>query len=155
MKWNLTATYRQESIPLFLDSPFKPYLFLDSPFEPYVVNPDDRLLTRTNFTVYAFALTENEIESMRLRITDPPLFRPLTTSDKPPIVLGLYLRQYPIMTRAELVRVDGTPEIMPDALKDAPELTVASITFTPHGGCGCPMHHPANPATRDPWARGY
>lgn len=142
-----TATFRVIGIP----NPLNTALF------PIIFSPDDIIRNDHNKTVATittvFQLNDDEIARMRTRITDPALSRLLTQWDKPAKIVALYLRQYYDQPPSELVNVTEIPEVLPEELKDAPDLALNSVTFTPHAPHQ--FYCPGNPGLSDPWARGW
>lgn len=145
--WRFTATYRTNRYPQ-APTPITQFLFESGS------RPVERAAQRVDILIYTFLLNDVEIARLRTKITDPHLSRLLTSSDKPAKVVSLYLRQFANQSPQELINVTATPEVLPEELKDTPDLAVNSVSFTPHEGVP-DFWRPGNPQLSDPCARGW
>lgn len=145
--WRFTATYRTNRYPQ-APTPITRFLFESG------LQPANRAAKTVDITTYTFLLNDGEIIILRAKITDPHLSRLLTPSDKPAKVVSLYLRQFANQSPQELIGVTAIPEVLPEELKDTPDLAVSSVSFTPHEGIPN-FWRPGNPHLADPWARGW
>lgn len=109
-----------------------------------IVTPGQNRKMKTGFwRSWEFSLTDEETAAIKAGWKEPSTTP--VKSDGATEAIEAYIRMEVPHRDYELVRVDELTEPMPaDAIPDYH-----------NENCPCPIHNPANPLNKDPWARGY